>query len=680
MWPLRVLLWGFPVWWLLGVASFVPVLLAVPMAREVVRRLTVRPPGEDSDRARLPPGTTWWALFLVWVVLGVLLLGVDAPGAVPGGGGSRLLVFGFRLAWYLTCGVVLLWVATLDRRTVSDEVVLRPLGVLFAVTVAGGLVGLLAPELELRSPFEALLPGSVSSNPFVASLVHVQVADVQTVLGRPEPRPKAPFPYTNTWGSCLSLTLVAWCALRWRSRWSRVLAGSLVVVALVPVAFSLNRGLWATLAVGLVGLLLLGVSRRDARSLALLVVAALVTAVLLVASPLGTLVSERFEHQHSNDRRSQLLEATVSSVSQGSPVLGFGSTRDVQGSFASITGAATPDCPACGVPPLGTQGQLWLVLFSQGWAGLVLFLGFLATALGAAVRCRTRVEVVATFVTGFFVLQLPVYDTLGMPLLVVMVVLGLAARQRAVGADAGPAQGRARQPWGRGAVAAVLLVPVLGGAGAGSLLHAVTDQTRWRAVVSIETTPAPVYLDTGGTTAVLAGMVDTTQPRDVTVDTEAALLLARDTVLVAAREAGRPAADLRDGAAITAPPSSQVLDLRVEAADATGAAESAEALAAAYLVARDDFLSQRRDDLLARLRQQRRELDATDPAQRDLRARLDQQVDRLLTGAASPGRVLRRSPAFAVRPSARVPVVSGAAIGLLLGSVLIRRRPLRRRP
>ena len=102
---------------------------------------------------------------------------------------------------------------------------------------------------------------------------------------------------------------------------------------------------------------------------------------VLWASPLGNLAEQRADNQHSNNRRGMLLTETVGSVSQGSPLVGFGSTRDVQGSFSSIAGGATPDCPACGVPPLGTQGHLWLVLFSQGWLGLAFFLLFVVLAL-----------------------------------------------------------------------------------------------------------------------------------------------------------------------------------------------------------------------------------------------------------------------------------------------------------
>lgn len=132
-WPLAVLIAGYPVWWLLGVDSFLPLALAVPMVRQLLRQ----------RHAVRPPALGWWLLFVLWVALGLPLLWVDAPGAAPGGGASRILVFGFRLAWYGACAVVLVWVTNLGPR-VSTQAVHRLVATLFVVCVAGGLLGLLS--------------------------------------------------------------------------------------------------------------------------------------------------------------------------------------------------------------------------------------------------------------------------------------------------------------------------------------------------------------------------------------------------------------------------------------------------------------------------------------------------------------------------------------------------------
>ena len=168
---------------------------------------------------------------------------------------------------------------------------------------------MLAPELEFRSAIEYVLPGSIRSNGFVASIVHPETADVQEVLGNPSARPKAPFPYTNTWGSCMALTLVFLVAAAWR--WRRLRLAALVVVGLaaVPIAFSLNRGLWMAIALSAAGALMLLVLRRSPAQAAIALVLAAVAAGVIWVSPLGDLAEQRVDNQHSNNRRGALLTA-----------------------------------------------------------------------------------------------------------------------------------------------------------------------------------------------------------------------------------------------------------------------------------------------------------------------------------------------------------------------------------
>ena len=486
-WPLTATLLGFPLWWALGLRTVVPMALAVVMADQLLRK----------RRLVMPAGFALWVLFLAWAALGVFVLFADAPGAAPGGGPSRLLVFGYRLAWYLTATVYLIWIANLRESELPSRWLYQLMGFMFVVTTFGGLLGVLLPHLEWTSPFELLLPRGLRHNSLIESIAHPAVADIQDVLGRAEARPKAPFPFANTWGSCLSLYLpfflVAW--FRQGPRWQRYAAPLVLLVAAVPVIYSLNRGLWISLAVGAAGMVLLQLRRGRALPIAATLTLLVAVTVAFFLSPLGTIFQERLAHQHSNDRRSELLSRTVSSALEGSPVVGFGSTRDVQGSFASISGAATPNCSACGVPPLGTQGHLWGVIFSEGFGGALLFVAFFLVALSRCWRCRTTAETVCTFVLVFFGLQIFVYDTLGMPLLAVMTAIGLVAREQLLtGARRptslfAPAAARVRAWW------PVLLALMLVGALAGTVValgRPVYHQTR----VSILLAQPPVYLST----------------------------------------------------------------------------------------------------------------------------------------------------------------------------------------
>jgi hypothetical protein len=58
-------------------------------------------------------------------------------------------------------------------------------------------------------------------------------------------RPSAPFAYTNEWGNCLAL-LLPWLIARWwfkGTRRQRMIALAAVVLAIVPIIYSLDRGL-----------------------------------------------------------------------------------------------------------------------------------------------------------------------------------------------------------------------------------------------------------------------------------------------------------------------------------------------------------------------------------------------------------------------------------------------------
>lgn len=671
-WPLTVLFAGFPLWWVLGLSSLMPLLMAVPMAVQLLRRRSIS----------VPRGFGWWLLFLLWVILGAATLWADAPRAVPGGESARIIVFGYRLVWYLACTTVLLWVANVDRSVLRDRHVHRLLGWMFVVATLGGLLGLVAPYLEFRSALELVLPPGIRGNSFVESLVHPEAADVQRVLGRAEARPKAPFAFTNTWGSSLSLSLVFFLALLPKaSHRVRVVAFAVLGVSALPIVYSLNRGLWGSLALGVAGITILQLARGHRARFVTLVAGSVIGATLFLASPLGELYQERLDNQHSNERRSQLLSATAESVTLGSPVTGFGSTRDVQGNFVSITGGATPTCPACGVPPLGTQGQLWLVLFSQGWPGLAFFLIFVVLALARSLRCRSVNETICTFVVAFFLLQLPIYDTLGMPLFIVMIAVGLAARDRRLSPVSPIERLRlaARSP-ARGLRSGLPVLLVLGATGAvlGATVPSVQASPAYSSSVSILITPAPVYLDPVPDPT--ADPTDTAvAPRPITIDTEAALLLSDRSIARASRETGIPADELRRSISISAPPNSLILDLTLRTPRADTAESGVSAVARSYLAERARFLAHRRESLINQLHDKLQSLDPTDPDTQATRAQLNAALAELLGTAQIPSRIIGEAPARPARDQVEVPASSGAALGLLTGVGWLRLRLRRTR-
>ncbi len=650
---------GLPVWWLLGVATTVPLVLAVVLAWD----LWTRP------RVALPRHIGWWLLFLLWVLLGLGTLTAVAPGGADEGGGGRALVFAYRFAWYSACTVVLLWLVGTPARRLSDQAVHRVMSSVFVIAVLGGVLGILAPDLAVTTVAERLVPGGLRSNGFVATLVSAEAADVQQVLGVPDPRPKAPFPFTNTWGSVISLTLVFFLATvraaapRWRLAALPVLA-----VAAVPIVLSLNRGLWLALAGGALGVLVLLALRRRTGALVGLTAAVLVCGVAITSTPLGATVASRLDNPHSNDRRSQLVVATVDSMTAGSPVVGYGGTRDVEGTFTSIAGGATAECPACGVPPLGTQGQLWLVLFSQGWVGAFLFLAFFVLALRRTWRCRTVNETVATFVLAIFLLQLTVYDTLGLPMMVVMVAIALVERERGVRLARAP---RARD------IATVALIGALG-AGVGSVVGSGRAEQLRSSAVTVALEPGATPLD--GQLPAVGGRprVEVQPAEPATVDTEAAVLRSAPVLVRVAERAGLPAAELSGSIRVAAPPLSTVLVVTVTLPATRDPERVARTVAQEYLRERQALLAGQRTELRGRLRGELATTDPNDPAWSGTRAYLRAAIDHLAVRPAASGEVLRTSPAVAAPDSRPVTVTSALGVGVLAGIALIRLRLARR--
>jgi hypothetical protein len=648
---------GLPAWWLLGIATFVPLLMAGVLAWDLWTR----------RRVALPRHIGWWLLFLLWVTLGAATLWEAAPGAVDDGGAGRALVFGYRFGWYVACTIVLVWLVNTPARQLPDRVVHRVLAAVFCVAVLGGLLGLLAPELTITTMAERVLPAGLRTNGFVATLVSAEASDVQQVLGHPEPRPKAPFPFTNTWGSVISLTLVFFlAAVRGATARWRWLAVPVLAVAAVPVVASLNRGLWLALAAGAVGVLVLMALRRRAVALVALTVVVLACGMLLTGTSLGDTIAARLDNPHSNERRSQLVVATVDSMTRGSPVVGFGGTRDVEGTFTSIAGGATPDCAACGVPPLGTQGQLWLVLFSQGWLGALFFLAFFTLALRRTWRCRSINETVATFVLAIFLVQLTVYDTLGLPMLVVMVALGLVAR------DDGP-RSHVHGPASKDLVTVAVLTGI--GLAAGSAVASSQAETLRASSVTMALEPAPSHLDArdlplwGG-----APRVEVQPAESATVDTEAAVLRSGPVLARAGARSGVSHDELDGAIDITAPPHTTVLVLTVTLGDGRDPAPVARTLATAYLDQRRELLTGVRDELRGRLAAELATTDGNDPAWAGTRAYLRAAIDRLASRPVAAGEVLRADPAVDATHGPLVGLASGAGCGFLAGIAVARIR------
>lgn len=409
---------GYPVWWALGMTVFVYPLLAVPMVFYLLRR----------RRLAMPPGFGIWILFLVWVAAGLVTLGLTAPGTHPGSVAGRLIPYGMRLVGYLAVTVVLLYIGNLTERELPRTRIVKMLSGFAIVTIAGGVLGVAWPTFGYTSPVELLLPQRVAESSFVQVLVHPSSAQVMYVFGYDTPRPKAPFEYTNTWGNCLAVLLI-WLVVGWwvygsrRKRWA---CGAALGVAAVPIVYSLNRGLWVALGLAVLYLVFRLAARGRLVALASLAGPVIVLGVLVLATPLYDVIELRLANPHSDEGRISASLAAINAAS-GSPVLGYGSTRDAVGSGESIAIGASADCPRCGIT-IGGNGQLWLLLISNGYVGAALYIAFFANAIWRYRRDVSPIGLGGLFAVGLALLFMPIYSALTAPLFLYLVSLGLLWR------------------------------------------------------------------------------------------------------------------------------------------------------------------------------------------------------------------------------------------------------------
>ena len=421
-WPLKALLLGFPLWWALGVASFAFMTAAVAMAVQMYRRGSIR----------VPAAFGVWLLFLLWMVAGVFVLWAHAPGTIDGGGPIRIIPFLFRVMWYLAITVALLYPLSMSSRILPAMDVARWLAALFVFSVMAGVVGLVLPHFQFTSLAELVVPGARAHGTFLHTMLHPALTTSSDFLGYSQPRPKAPFAYPNAWGNNVGLLLPFFVAAWFKSNktWQRTSAPLVLGLFLLPVTYSLNRGLW-------LGILLLAVyaavalarAGRLAALWTLMVVAIMATAIL-IASPVWSTIMLRIETPHSNARRGTVAQVVIDTTLQGSPLLGYGTTRKVTGNFASIAGTGSTDCHQCSAPPLGTQGFLWRLILTTGFVGTALFGVFMAVQWLMHFRRRDVFSVLGCMCLVSSALFFFVYDSLDSPMFILMLGIGLMNRER----------------------------------------------------------------------------------------------------------------------------------------------------------------------------------------------------------------------------------------------------------
>lgn len=420
-WPLTFTFAGFPLWWLLGISNFIGHIAALLLLLELLRR----------RRIRAPRSMGMWFLFLAWVAVGALVLRVDAPFAASADSMGTYITWAYRFGWYISATIFMVYIGTM-REELSSQRITRSLSMFFITIVAGGWLAVVSPGLEFPSVLEAVLPRGIAQVDFVQFLIHPTVVQdyAESVAGHA--RPSAPFAYANFWGlnfACaLPFFVIDWFGPKSHGR-RRAVGVIILLLAAVPMILSWNRGLWVAVLAMVALVALRSAIRGHVKTLVILVATTVVLVATILISPLGDVIQSRIDNPTSNSTREQLAELTADSVLSGSPIIGFGSTRNAAASFYSIAGGDRPNCPECSPPAMGTQGQFWLVLFAQGVIGIVLFYGFLLIWFVRGLRLHGATATAAICAVLAHLVTMTVYDSLGIGTVVLLVAIGLIWRQ-----------------------------------------------------------------------------------------------------------------------------------------------------------------------------------------------------------------------------------------------------------
>lgn len=405
---LAIMFGGLVIWWALGVSAFIQNLLVVPLLLTMFVR----------GRLRVPRTFIWWLLFMMWVALSASQ--VDS--------GPRWASYLLRTGLYVAATILFLYIYNAPRKALPSRTIVNILAVFWVLTTIGGMAGMIAPDFDFTTPLEAVLPQEALKERFVRDLVHASNASPQAFLGTSIRRPRAPHWTTNHWGAFYGMTLpfAVAAVFTMRSRLWRGLLIATVAGSIFPLVFSFNRGAWG--ATG--GTMILAVARmagsrgRSSRYARMLVVVGVVVGVVFISTPLVDLVVYRVAGGGFVDTRESYIKGAFSAADV-SPILGFGTTIDAT---------------EIGLQPrrvaLGSNGQFWTVLVSQGYPGLLFYVAFfvlivvrtwrMVPATGGrdpTARFWAHISIVAA------VLQMPLYELIPWGTIIVMIAAAIALRE-----------------------------------------------------------------------------------------------------------------------------------------------------------------------------------------------------------------------------------------------------------
>ncbi len=109
-WPLKAVMFGFPLFWVLGLGEFGWPIMAFPMAYQLWR---MRRP------IKVPPYFGIWLALMAWVLAGGLLIGQHLAGTLIGSGGFT--GWGLRVFDMVAVTILLLYVGNLTEEELPTQ-------------------------------------------------------------------------------------------------------------------------------------------------------------------------------------------------------------------------------------------------------------------------------------------------------------------------------------------------------------------------------------------------------------------------------------------------------------------------------------------------------------------------------------------------------------------------------
>ena len=396
-WPVAIAFVGFPLWWLLGLGDMAWPLFALVMFLALAR----------TKRLRAPRGFGMWLLFMVWMLCSM----VQLDEAV------RVIGFFYRYSMYLAATIIFIYVYN-ARRQLTERRVFGILTIFWLVVVAGGYAGLAMPVWELKTPLAYVLPQSLLDNSYVRDMAFRRLTQFNPnpyAYAIAAPRPSAPFLYANGWGNVYSLltpVVVLYLAMvrRGLKFWLLALA---LPLSFVPAVLTLNRGMFLGLGIAMVYIGLRAALLGHGKILLAIIGIAVIAGAAYVVLPVQERIDQRTSKVESIDDRGNLYVETFDRTME-SPLFGYGAPRPSE----------REDQPSA-----GTQGQVWMVMFSHGFVGLGLFLGWLAFLFIRTIRRTDLVGLVCNTLLLVAFVEVFYYGILGAGLVIVMVIGALGLRE-----------------------------------------------------------------------------------------------------------------------------------------------------------------------------------------------------------------------------------------------------------